>query len=104
MNERYQPKDIEAKWQKTWADQGTFHVEDELPEGAKKTYVLEMFPYPSGSLHMGNLRCYIIGDVMARFLRMRGETVMHPMGFDSLGLPAENAAIKDGIAPAIRTE
>ena len=104
MNERYQPAEIEAQWRKVWADQATFHVEDVPGEELDKTYVLEMFPYPSGSLHMGNLRCYIIGDVMARFLRMRGKTVMHPMGFDSLGLPAENAAIKDGIAPAIRTE
>ncbi|MFH1807354.1 MAG: leucine--tRNA ligase [Pseudomonadota bacterium] len=102
MNEKYFPRDIEPRWQAAWDEACAFRVDD-TPVG-DRAYVLEMFPYPSGSLHIGNLRCYVIGDVLARFLRMRGKQVMHPMGFDALGLPAENAAIKDGIAPAVRTE
>ena len=103
MDDRYQPKAIEPRWQTAW-DQAQIFAAPDQPTAANKTYVLEMFPYPSGSLHIGNLRCYVIGDVIARFLRLRGHAVMHPMGFDALGLPAENAAIKDGIAPAVRTE
>lgn len=98
MKERYDFKAAEEKWQKFWEENKCFKaVED--PD-RKKYYVLEMFPYPSGKLHMGHVRNYSIGDVIARFKSMQGYNVLHPMGFDSFGLPAENAAIKHNIPPA----
>ena len=98
MNDRYNFKDIEAKWQKIWSDEDAFKtVEDDKKE---KFYVLEMFPYPSGKLHMGHVRNYSIGDVIARFKKMAGYNVLHPMGYDSFGLPAENAAIQNDVEPA----
>jgi leucyl-tRNA synthetase len=95
---RYNPKDIEPKWQKQWAESKIYEAQD---SGAKpKKYILEYFPYPSGAaMHVGHVRNYVIGDAMTRHARMRGYNVLHPMGWDAFGLPAENYAIKTGISP-----
>jgi leucyl-tRNA synthetase len=109
MSERYDPQSIEAKWQRIWAEERAFNVPNPDPaeietRARKKTYVLEMLPYPSGELHMGHVRNYMLGEIVAHFRRRHGYAVMRPMGYDSFGLPAENAAIKEGGHPRDVTE
>jgi leucyl-tRNA synthetase len=98
--EKYEPKTIEEKWQRVWEEARAFAVtNDDLPDRSMKSYVLEMLPYPSGTLHMGHVLVYTIGDVLTHFRRRNGMHVLRPMGYDSFGLPAENAAIKEGGHP-----
>jgi leucyl-tRNA synthetase len=110
MARTYDPEQIETKWQEVWAREQTFSVSnptpEELAEGRVQdsTYVLEMFPYPSGSAHMGHVKNYTMGDVVARYRRHQGRRVLHPMGYDAFGLNSENVAIQTGEHPATFTE
>ena len=104
----YEPREIERKWQQIWAEEKTWEVANPGQPGFEaskpKSYVLEMLPYPSGEPHVGHLKCYAVGDAIAHFRRRQGFEVIHPMGYDSFGLPAENNAIKTGEPPAVATE
>ena len=105
---RYEPRAIERKWQAVWDEEGTWELPNPGQPGfdpqAPKSYVLEMLPYPSGEPHMGHLKNYTMGDVLAHYRRRRGAQVLHPMGYDAFGLPAENHAIKTGEQPARSTD
>ena len=103
---RYDPQEIEPRWQKVWAGERTWEVANgsESGERASNSYVLEMLPYPSGEPHIGHLKNYALGDAIAHFHRRTGHRVLHPMGYDAFGLPAENNAIKTGVHPREATD
>src|SRR5215216_5732008 len=108
MDRRYEPAEIEARWRRIWEEEHTWEVpnpgQSGFDDSAPKSYVLEMLPYPSGDPHVGHLKNYSIGDAIAHYRRRNGYQVVHPMGFDAFGLPAENNAIKTGEAPRVATE
>src|SRR3989440_1401394 len=100
MSETYDPHDIEPRWQAVWEREGLYRAVDSADDPRPRFYALDMFPSPSGDLHMGHAEAFAIGDVVARFEFLRGYDVLHPIGWDSFGLPAENAAIQRGSHPA----
>src|SRR5690242_5378046 len=101
---RYDPRQIEPKWQRIWEEERTWEVPNDLDDDVPRSYVLEMLPYPSGEPHMGHLKNYSVGDAVAHFRRRNGMRVLHPMGYDAFGLPAENNAIKTGVHPRVATD